>query len=74
MICKIAFLLGSFGCGTTLIALVESIDASGRIDELLLARKERMTVRTNFHMKVFAQRRTRFERVSTGTDHRDLVV
>lgn len=74
MICKIAFLLGSFGCGTALIALVESIDTAGRINQLLLAGKERMAVRANFHMKVFAQRRTRFESVPTGTDDRDLVV
>ncbi len=48
-------MLGSgcaFGCGFLAIALVEAIDASRRIDQLLLAGKERVASRTNFNVQV----------------------
>jgi hypothetical protein len=48
-------MLGSgcaFGCGFLAIALVEAIDASCGIDQLLLAGKERVASRTNFNVQV----------------------
>ena len=41
------------GCSRLLtILLVESLHASCGVDQLLLARKERMAGRANFHVKV----------------------
>ena len=48
-------MLGSgcaFGGGFLAIALVEAIDASCGIDQLLLAGKERVASRTNFNVQV----------------------
>jgi hypothetical protein len=48
-------MLGSgcaFGCGFLTIAFVEAIDASCGVDQLLLARKERVASRTNFNVQV----------------------
>ncbi len=41
-----------FGSGFLAIALVESIDASGGIDQLLFTRKERVTGRANFDVQI----------------------
>ena len=40
------------GCGFLAIALVEAIDASCGIDQLLLAGKERVASGTNFNVQV----------------------
>ena len=41
-----------FGSGFLSIALVEAIDASSSIDQLLFAGEERMASRTNFDMQI----------------------
>ena len=63
---------GAFGFFT--VALVEAVDTSRGINELLLAGKERVAVRADFDVQVLAQRRAGPEGVPAGTDHRDLVV
>lgn len=50
--------------GFLAVTLVEAIDASCGIDELLFARKERMASRTNFDVQVTFARRARFERLA----------
>jgi hypothetical protein len=42
----------TFGCWFLAVALVEAIDASCGIDQLLLAGKERVASRTNFNVQV----------------------
>lgn len=49
--------------GFDAVALVEAVDTSCRIDELLLTRIERMARRTDFHADVLS-RRSRFDDVS----------
>jgi hypothetical protein len=46
------------------IALVEAVDASSGIDQLLLARKERVASGTNFDVQVTFLGRARFERLA----------
>jgi hypothetical protein len=45
-------LCGRFRSGFFAIALVEAIDASGGIDQLLFAGEERMASRTNFDVQI----------------------
>ena len=55
----VRLMLGSgcaFGGGFFAIALVEAIDASRGIDQLLLAGKERVAFGTNFYVQLFAHR------------------
>jgi len=47
------------------IATVKSIDAARRIDQLLLAGKERMARRTDFHVQIFLFGRARLETLAT---------
>jgi hypothetical protein len=51
------------GRGLLCVALVVSLDATRRVDQLLLAREKRMTVGANFQFQV-ADRRASFERVA----------
>jgi hypothetical protein len=51
------------------VFLAEFIDPTTRVDDLLLARVERMAVRADFDLQVVAQRRTRDERVPAGAGH-----
>ena len=50
-----------FGSGFLSIALVEAIDASGGIDQLLFAGEERMAGRANFDVQIAFLGRARFE-------------
>ena len=51
------------------VALVEAVNAARRVHKLLLAREERVTLRADFHMKVFFARRARRELVAAGALH-----
>jgi len=57
-----------------MITLVKSVHASCGIDQFLLTGKERVALRTNFDVQLFAQRRTGFKSASTSTRDRDLFV
>ena len=62
-------MLGSgcaFGGGFLAIALVEAIDASCGIDQLLLAGKERVASRTNFNVQVTFLGRASLEGLATS--------
>src|SRR6266849_9348904 len=67
---------GRFGFGRGLLAIapVESIHAAGGIDQLLLACKERMAGRTDFHVQLAFTRRTRLKSLAAGASHRDFMV
>ena|SRR5258707_11155408 len=67
---------GRFGFGRRLLAIapVESIDAAGRIDQLLLARKERVAGRTDFHVQLALTRRTRLKSLAAGAGHGYFVI
>ena len=52
---------------TACITLVKSVNAPGRIDQLLLAGKERMACRTNFYVKFLGHRRTCLKNAAAGT-------
>ena len=56
------------------VLAAEALDASGSIDQLLLAREERVAVGTDFYVDVAVVRGTRSEAVATGTDNIDVVV
>ncbi len=57
------------GLGTACVSTFEPVNTSGRIDQLLLAGKERVAVGTNFDVQVFLHRRTRLERMAAGTNN-----
>src|SRR5688500_7730673 len=56
------------------VLLAEFVDATAGVDDLLLARIERMAVRAHLDLQVVAQRRARVEGVATAAGHRDLFV
>ena len=56
------------------VALVEAIDASRGIDELLLSGKERMASRTDFHVQVALFGRPSFERLAASATDVDFYV
>src|SRR5262249_53765006 len=60
-------------CGCSVL-LAELVDAARRVDDLLLAREERMAVRAHVDLEVFAHGRTRLEGVAAAAGHRDLGV
>src|SRR6266404_96722 len=62
--------------GRRLLAItpIKSIDTAGGIDQFLLAGKERMAGRTDFHVQIAFTRRTRLESLAAGTGHCDFVV
>jgi hypothetical protein len=52
------------------ITLTELLDAASRVDDLLLARVERMAGSADFHVQLFfAQRGAGYERVAAGAGH-----
>lgn len=53
--------------GTTCITLVKAVNASRRIDQLLLAGEERMARRANFYVQFLGHRRTRLKNAAAGT-------
>jgi len=70
-------MLGSrcaFGGGFLAIALVEAIDASCGIDQLLLAGKERVASRTNFNVQVTFLGRASLERLAARAGDGDINV
>ena len=52
-------------CRFLAVALVEPINASGGVDQLLLAREERVAGRTNFYVQIAFFGRTRFKGLAT---------
>ena len=56
------------------ITLVEAVDASGRVNEFLLAGEERMASRTDFDLKVFLAGRARLKRLAASTVYRNFFV
>ena len=56
------------------IALVEAIDASRGIDQLLLSGKERMASRTDFHVQIALFRGAGLERLTASASDVDFYV
>ena len=56
------------------VLLAEPIDATARVDDLLLARVERVAVGADFDLQVLAQRRTRLEHVAAAAGDLDRLV
>jgi len=57
------------------VALVEAVDAARRVNQLLLAREERVALRADFDVDVALLRRARLERAAAGAvDVRRVVV
>ena len=53
-----------FGCRFLAVTLIEAIDASGCIDQLLFAGNERVASRTDFHVQVTLFRGAGLERLA----------
>ena len=62
------------GCRFLAVTLIEAIDASGGIDELLFAGKERVASRTDFYVQVTFLRGAGLERISTRAGNGYFVV
>ena len=60
--------------GTASVTLVKAVNASGRIDQLLLAGKERVAGRTNFYMQVVFHRRPCLKCAAAGANDRYFAV
>ena len=57
------------------VLLLKALDATGGVDQLLLAGKERMATRANFYAQHLAlDRRAGLEGVAAGAMHRNLVI
>src|SRR5207237_4167435 len=56
------------------VTLTELLDASGRVNDLLLSRVERMARRTNFDVQRLVNRRARLERDAAAACHVDFAV
>jgi hypothetical protein len=56
------------------VFLAEFLNATGGVDNLLLAGVERMTLRADFDVQVFGHGRVGLERVAAATGHGDFVV
>jgi hypothetical protein len=56
------------------VAFIEAIDAPRSIDQFLFARKERMTVRADFDMKIAFARRPRLKTDATCASDRYLMI
>src|SRR5882672_1461182 len=66
----VGFFEGLLRFGGLLVFLGEPLDAASRIDQLLLARKERVAIRADFDAQELAfHRRSRGERVPAGAMH-----
>jgi len=64
----------AFGSGFLAIALVEAIDASCGIDQLLFAGKERVASGADFDVQVALFRRARLERLAASAGNCDIDV
>jgi hypothetical protein len=64
----------AFGSGFLAIALVEAIDASGGVDQLLLAGKERVASGADFDVQVALFGRARLERLAASAGNCDIDV
>ncbi len=65
---------GGFGGGVGVL-FGETLDAAGSINELLLAREERMAVRADFHAQHLAlDGRARLESMAAGAVHRNSMI
>ena len=62
------------GCRLFAIALVETIDASGSVHELLLSGEERVASRTDFHVQVALLGGARLERLAASAGNSDFDV
>src|SRR5215213_3846425 len=78
---RVKALLGGgsrLGCGRVRlllgITLVEAINASGGVHKLLLARKERVAFRADFHVKLVLARRACGKSIAAGALHLDVAV
>jgi hypothetical protein len=71
---KGAGLAGLPGCLANAVLAAEFVDATARIDDLLLARIKRMTGRADLDHEVFAERRTRREFVAATAGNLDIRV
>src|SRR5215213_920038 len=60
--------------GLLAVALVEAVNAAGRVDELLLAREEGVTLGTDFDVEVVLLRRARLESAPARAVDCDFVV
>src|SRR5215208_7844266 len=60
--------------GLLAVTLVEAVNAAGRVNQLLLAREERMALRADLDVEVVLLRRARLELVAAGAVDVDLVV
>ena len=69
-------LAGGGGCrlGLLAVALVEAVNTSGGVDELLLAGEERVAGRADFKVQLVLARRARLEGVAAGAGDCDLFV
>src|ERR1044072_646878 len=70
-------LLGGRSCfrrGFLAVALIEAIDASGRVHQLLFAGEKWMGSRANFHMQVAFFGRTSLKRFPAGAGNCDFAV
>ena len=56
------------------IAAIKAVNASRRVNQFLLAGKERMARRANLHVQVVFSRRAGLESVPTGAGNGDLVI
>ena len=68
---------GRFAVGRAGLAgvlLTEFVDAAAGVDDLLLARIERMAVRADFDLQIVPKGRARVEGVPAAAGHRDLFV
>ena len=63
-----------FGCGFLTVTLVEAIDASCGIDQLLFAGKERVAGRTDFDVQVTFAGRASLERLAARAGNGYFVV
>ena len=69
-----ALLSERFRLRSACVFLAELVDATTRVDDLLLARVERMAVRAHLDLQIVTERRARDERVATAARHRRLLV
>lgn len=65
---------GLLAGGLAGVLLTEFLDAAGRVDDLLFARVERMTVRAHLDLQVMPERGARLERVPAAAGDGDLFV
>ena len=74
--CPITLLRWRGFCFRSLLAVtpVEAIHATGSIDQLLLAGKERMAGRANLDVQIALTRRTGLESLATGAGDSYLVI